>query len=157
MIQWLSLFVTLWYFTTQSSGIIHYTRTLQVPLKNLHARRVVFFCDKFRASECRAELARHRSSVLGTLPSLAREVKCCSTLLRWNTSYSSVSEQRLSVRRTGAWSACRARLTSTFTKWILRILTMKFTLTKSKLAMMKKQLLKPNKCSMATSIQCMSI
>ena len=30
MIQWLSLFVTLWYFTTQSSGIIHYTRTLQV-------------------------------------------------------------------------------------------------------------------------------
>ena len=34
---------------------------------------------------------------------------------------------------------------------------MKFTLTKSKLAMMKKQLSKPNKCSMATSIQCMSI
>ena len=60
-----------------------------------------------------------------------------------NTSYSSVSEQRLSVRRTCAWSACRARLTSTFTKWILRILTMKFTHTKSKLAMMKKQRSKP--------------
>ena len=64
MIQWLSLFVTLWYFTTQSSGIIHYTRTRWIPLKNLHARRVVFFCDKFRANECRAELAR-------TMPSAA--------------------------------------------------------------------------------------
>ena len=30
MIQSLSLFVTLWLFTTQSSGIIHYTRTLRV-------------------------------------------------------------------------------------------------------------------------------
>ena len=47
MIQWLSLFITLWYFTTQSSGIIHYTRTLQVPLKNLHALRVVFFWINF--------------------------------------------------------------------------------------------------------------
>ena len=63
-----------------------------------------------------------------------------------------MSEQRLSVRRTGAWSACRARLTSSFTKWILRISIMKFTHTKSKLAMMKKQLSKPKihaKCVMS--------
>ena len=43
MIQSLSLFVTLWLFTTQSSGIIHYTRTLRVYINNLPLAESIFY------------------------------------------------------------------------------------------------------------------